>query len=158
MSHVGPPSAPVLTVVPTNYQTFNFIISPLSEPSDCVLSYSITPTTSDGSVLADITVEPPDSGDSIRVTMSGFDVCNTAYTFTVVANTLNGPGETSSSVAASKLQSMGSSSCIITIFWPSFINIAGCSYWPGKSCMCIPSNLLQITNITYRRRVGSTKS
>ena len=81
--HVGPPSAPVLTVVPTDFETFNFVISPLSEPSDCVLSYSITPTTSDGSVLADITVEPPDSGDSIRVTMSGFDVCNTAYTFTV---------------------------------------------------------------------------
>ena len=92
----------MLTVVPTDFETFNFIISPLSEPSDCVLSYSITSTTSDGSVLAEIIVEPPDSGDSIRVTRSGFDVCNTTYTFTVVANTLNGPGETSSSVTSCK--------------------------------------------------------
>ena len=53
--------------------------------------------------MADIIVQPPDSGDSIRVNMTGFDVSNTAYTFTVVANTLNGPGETSSSVTSRKL-------------------------------------------------------
>ena len=100
---IGPPSAPVLTVVPTSSTTFKFIISPLSEPSDCVLNYSITPTTSEGNVLADIIVEPPDSGDSVRVSMSRFDVCNTAYNFTVVAITLNGPGETSSPVTSSKL-------------------------------------------------------
>ena len=88
--------------MPSNFETFSFTISPLSEPSDCVLNYSITPTTSDGSMLADITVEPPDSGDSIRVNMGGFDVCNIAYTFTVVANTLNGPGETSSPVTSCK--------------------------------------------------------
>ena len=91
-SYAGPPSAPVLTVVPTDFETLNFIISPLSEPSDCVVNYSITPTTSDGSVLADVIVEPPDS----RVTMSGFDICNIVYSFTVVANTQNGPGERSS--------------------------------------------------------------
>ena len=87
-------------MVTTDFETFKFTIFPLSEPSDCVLNYSITPTTSDGRVLADITVEPPDSGDSVTVTMSGFDACNTAYTFTVVANTLNGPGERSSPVTS----------------------------------------------------------
>ena len=104
--YIGPPLAPVLTVVPSDLETFNFIISPLSEPSDCVLNYSITPTTSDGSVLVDIIVGPPDNGDSITVTMGGFDVCNTTYTFTVVANTLNGPGERSSPVTSCKLSIM----------------------------------------------------
>ena len=55
----------------------------------------MTSTASDGSILTNITVEVNDTEASISLTESGLDLINDMYTFTVVANSLAGPGETS---------------------------------------------------------------
>jgi hypothetical protein len=86
------PSAPTLTVTAVDHQSFNFTIFPLSEPSQCVLHYNITPKTSDGLVLPGISIE---SGGSVTATASGYDVCNITYSFTAVAVTSASPGERS---------------------------------------------------------------
>jgi hypothetical protein len=84
-----------LTVITVDLQSFNFTIFPLSEPSQCVLHYNITPTRSDGLVLPDIVIE---SGGSVTATASGYDVCNITYSFTAVAVTSAAPGERSNTI------------------------------------------------------------
>lgn len=76
-----------------NSSSFVFIITP-PEPSQCILSYNITPTDRSGTALPDITVEVA-SGDIKAFIAGGFDPCNNAYNFTVVAITLAGSGERS---------------------------------------------------------------
>ena len=49
------------------------------------------------SVVPDITVEV---SDNITLSEGGFDLCNNAYNFTVVANTLTGPGQRSAVVTS----------------------------------------------------------
>jgi hypothetical protein len=93
--HTGP-SAPTLTITAIDFQSFNFTIFPLSEPSQCVLHYNITPTRSDGHVLPDITIES--GGGSVTATASGYDVCNITYNFTAVAVTSAGTGERSTAI------------------------------------------------------------
>ena len=89
----GRPSSPTLTVVAVTYQAATFTISPPSYAGQCVLNYTIAATSSsDGSVLPDITVEVTDTEAPTIATRSGFE-CNNTYTFTVVANTLNFTGE-----------------------------------------------------------------
>lgn len=92
-------------MIPVNFETFNFTISP-SQPSNCVLHYNITPVfINNGSVLDDISVDPPSSDDIISI--NGFDSCRNSYGFSVVAVTLNGTGEKSNVFPAqpsSKLQ------------------------------------------------------
>ena len=93
----GLPPSPSLTVVAENLQRIIFTISPPSYASQCVLNYTITATSSDGSVLPDITVEV---SDNITLSEGGFDLCNNAYNFTAVANTLAGPGQRSAVVTS----------------------------------------------------------
>ena len=92
---IEPPSAASLIVFPQNFKIFTLKIFPLSQPSNCILHYNITPMVSDGSVLPDISLDPPSSGTSIATALGGFDSCNNSYSFTVVAITRNGPGERS---------------------------------------------------------------
>ena len=92
LSISGNPSAPGLAVEPHDYQSYNFTVSPPT-PSQCVLSYVIT--SADG--LRNITVNSTDSGSSVT-TADSFDLCNNNYSFTVVAMTAAGLGDTSSIV------------------------------------------------------------
>ena len=101
----GPPSAPTLTMMAINFQSFNFIIFPPSYAGQCVLNYTITATSSDGNVLPDITVEVTDRGGPASIYGSGFDVCNTTYSFTVVAQTLTYTGGVSVAVNSVSLSS-----------------------------------------------------
>jgi hypothetical protein len=75
VSHAGPTSAPTLTITAVDSQSFNFTIFPLSEPSQCVLHYNITPTRSDGHVLPDITAWATEGVGPVTVIASGYDVC-----------------------------------------------------------------------------------
>lgn len=93
--HAGHPSAPSLTVIAVDFQSFKFTIFPLLEHSQCVLYYNITPTRRDGHVLPDIIIE---SGGSVSATVSGYDVCIITYSFTAVAVTSSAPGERSNTV------------------------------------------------------------
>jgi hypothetical protein len=91
----GSPSSPNLTVAALDFQSFNFIISPLPVPSQCVLHYNITPTGSDGCVLPDITAVATENVGPITVTASGFDLCTDMYSFTAFAVTPVGASERS---------------------------------------------------------------
>ena len=96
MECIGQPSPPSLTVVAESLQRIFFTISPPSYAGQCVLNYTITATSSDGSVVPDITV----ISDNITLSEGGFDLCNNAYNFTLVANTLAGPGQRSAVVTS----------------------------------------------------------
>jgi hypothetical protein len=87
----GSPSAPTLNVATMDSQSFNFTIFPLSEPSQCVLHYNITPTRSDGHVLPDITAVATEGVGPVTVTASGYDVC-AGINFTAFAVTSAGRG------------------------------------------------------------------
>lgn len=88
------PSAPGLSVVAVDLQTFTYTIFPLSEPRQCVLSYNITPISSDKSALV-ATVVVPDNEEPIVVTRSGFNLCRHTYSFIATPATFNGTGESS---------------------------------------------------------------
>ena len=103
--HVGPPSAPTLTVSPLRFQTISFAIFPPSYAGQCALNYTITATSSDGNALPDITVEVSDRGEPVSISGSGFNACNTTYSFTVVAQTLTYTGEVSAAVNSVPLSS-----------------------------------------------------
>jgi hypothetical protein len=87
------PPAPNLNVAALDFQSFNFTISPLPVPSQCVLHYNITPTGSDGRILPDITAVA--SVGPVTVTAGGFDLCTDMYSFTAFAVTSVGPSERS---------------------------------------------------------------
>ena len=86
-------------MVAESLQRIFLAISPPSYGGQCVLNYTVTATSSDGSVVPDITVAVTDTEAPTSVTRSGFDFCNNTYTFTVVANTLTGPGQRSAVVS-----------------------------------------------------------
>ena len=94
----GLPPSPSLTAIAENLHRIFFTIFPPSYASQCVLNYTITATSSDGGVVSDITVEV---SDNITLSEGGFDLCNNAYSFTVVANTFAGPGQRSVPVVPS---------------------------------------------------------
>ena len=73
-----------MIITAVDSQSFNFTIFLLSEPSQCVLHYNITPTRSDGRVIPDITTE---SRGPATIIASGYDVCNIMYSFTAIAVT-----------------------------------------------------------------------
>ena len=77
-------------------QRIFIIISPppCAASGRCVLGYTITATSSNGSVLPDITVASDGQG-IVTLSESGFDLCDNVYNFTAVANTLTGPGNMS---------------------------------------------------------------
>ena len=83
-------------MVAESLQQIIFTISPPSYAGQCVVNYTITATSSDISVVPDITVEV---SDNIIFSEGGFDLCNNVYNFTVVANTLTGPGQRSAVVS-----------------------------------------------------------
>ena len=62
---LGPPSAPGLTVLSVSFEAFAFVIFPLPEAHRCVLHYNITPTSSDGNVLTDISVMARDGNQRV---------------------------------------------------------------------------------------------
>ena len=94
--HSGSPSAPNLNVAALDFQSFNFTIFPLSEPSQCVLYYNITLTRGDGHVLPDITAVATENGGPTIANASGFaDLCTDMFNFTAFAVTTAGPGERS---------------------------------------------------------------
>ena len=97
-TNVGLPSSPSLTVVAESLPQIIFVISPPSYAGQCVVNYTISATTSDGSVVPDITVPVIDTEAPTLAASSVFAFCNNTYTFTVVANTLTGSGEPSMSV------------------------------------------------------------
>ena len=84
-------------MVAESLQQIIFTISPPSYASQCVLNYTITATSSDGSVVSNITVEV---SDNITLREGGFEFCNNVYNFTVVANTLAGPTQRSAVVTS----------------------------------------------------------
>ena len=100
--HVGPPSSPSLVVAESFLQIIFVISPPLTFPQ-CVLNYIITATSSDGSVLPDITVPVTNTDEEPTLAArNAFAFCNNTYTFTVVANTLTGPGGSSRSVVITR--------------------------------------------------------
>jgi hypothetical protein len=93
------PPAPILAVTAIDSQSFNFTIFPPSEPSQCALSYNITPSRSDGHVLPDITIV--NSGlTTAHIIASGYDVCSIMYSFTAVTVTSAGLGERSGIISS----------------------------------------------------------
>ena len=84
---IGLPSSPSLIVAVESPQQIFFTISPPLYAGQCVLNYTITVTSSDGSVLPDFTAPVADTDTPTSARRSGYDFCNNSYTFTVVANT-----------------------------------------------------------------------
>ena len=100
VSITGPPSAPMLAVVPgDSLQSFSFSITPPT-PSECVVNYTITATSSDGSSRDIFVPVGVDGSAPIDVMEPGFDVCGESYNFTVVPFTSQGAGPTSSGVTS----------------------------------------------------------
>ena len=95
----GLPSSPNLVVTVVNSMTLNFTIWPPATASQCVRNYIITSTDSDG-IMQSITVEADDTKAIIEHLENGFIICNNIYSFTIVANTVSGPGERSDIVIA----------------------------------------------------------
>jgi hypothetical protein len=98
--------------LPLGLHSYNFTISP-PQPNQCILNYFIKPTDGRGVVLNNITVEVTERESPVTVTSSGFDLCNNNYTFTVVAWTAAGPGDTSVGVNSEPVN-LGEYSCT----WP----------------------------------------
>ncbi len=114
MSCPGFPSAPGLTVVVGgDLVSYDFTIIP-SSPSNCVLNYIITATSSDGSRT--ITVPASGVDGSTPVNEGGFDVCTVMYSFTVAPVTSEGTGPSSSSVNQGP---SGISYAVMLILWGS---------------------------------------
>ena len=101
LPYAGLPDAPGLVVTVVDIETFIFKITPPSLARECILDYTITATSNDGNVLPDITILVTDTvtTEPTLATRSDFDMCNNTYTFTVVANTLAGPGDRSVTTA-----------------------------------------------------------
>jgi len=91
---LGLPSAPGLTAVAVDLDTFGFTISS-PEPSQCTFPYLISVMDGRGSLLSNISVA---ASESMPVNESGFDICNNNYSFSVVAETSSGPGERSATI------------------------------------------------------------
>ena len=85
-----------------NLETLDITITPPVYGSQCVLSYTITSTGSDGTTR-DITVEVIDTEATVTRTESDFNLCNNTYNFTIVANTSSGPGGKSDVIIAEKV-------------------------------------------------------
>ena len=60
-------------------QQILFAISPPSYAGQCVVNYTITATSGDGSVVPDITVPVIDTEAPTSATRSGFDFCNNTH-------------------------------------------------------------------------------
>ena len=79
--------------------TFSFTITPPTYGSQCVTNYTITPSVS-GVTTSDIVVEASNMEATVTHMSDGFDMrCDNIYSFTIMANTLAGPGEMSGMVA-----------------------------------------------------------
>ena len=89
------PKSPHLIVEVLSSDTLEFLISPLSEPSECILHYIITPTSGDGTELPDIVATVVAGQQFAAVNASGFALCNDTYEFTAAAVTLRGMGRRS---------------------------------------------------------------
>lgn len=94
MINPGDFTAPGLTVVAVDLVTLSFTIFPLSEPSQCVVSYEISLISSDDSMMT-VTALAPDTEVPIVITRSGFDFCEHTYSFTAKAVALNSTVESS---------------------------------------------------------------
>lgn len=93
---IDPPSAPGLTATPgADLLSFDFLIAPPTPP-DCVSNYIITATSSNN--VREITLSTFRASVSAIYNIDGFDVCTTAYSFTVFARTSDGGGRRSSTV------------------------------------------------------------
>ena len=99
--HVGPSSSPSLVVAESILQIIFVISPPLAFPQ-CVVNYIITATSSDGSVVPDIIVPVTNTEEPTLAARNALAFCNNTYTFTVVANTLTGPGGLSRSVGITR--------------------------------------------------------
>ena len=96
----GPPPAPLLVAAAVDRQSVAIsILPPLTEGLRCVLNYTITATSSDGTVLPAIVVEATGNGEPITHLEAGFDLCNNTYTFSATANTLAYVGDRSTEVS-----------------------------------------------------------
>jgi hypothetical protein len=80
-SSTGPPSSAGLAVVRGgDFISFNFTITPPTPP-DCVLIYTITATSSDGSRGFIVPASRVDGSTPVNV--GGFNVCGANHKFTV---------------------------------------------------------------------------
>ena len=77
--------SPSLEVVAVDPDTFYFTLTPQSAASQCVLHYNITPSTSDGSTLPNITVIMSEPGQPVTFNRNGYNTCGVSYVFSVVA-------------------------------------------------------------------------
>ena len=91
----GPPSTPTLSVGAVDHGTAILTISPPSHAGQCVLNYTITATSSDGSVVPDITVEVTERGAPVQVLQSGLDLRSNTYSFRAVGTTFQSTTEQS---------------------------------------------------------------
>ena len=89
-------------MVTESFLQINFVISPPLAFPQCVLSYIINATSSDGRLMPDITVPVTNTEEPTLAARNAFAFCNNTYTFTVVANTLTGPGGSSRSVVITR--------------------------------------------------------
>ena len=83
-----------MTVFPVSFQSFTFLITPPEVSGQCVVNYTITSTSSDGTV-SDFTVEVTDRGEPVNMVINGFNLCSNTYSFTVSAVTATVVGERS---------------------------------------------------------------
>ena len=87
-----------------NLETFSFTITPPVYDSQCVTNYTITPSVN-GVTTSDIVVEASNMEAAMR---DGFDLqCINIYSFTIVANTITGPGEMSGNVTPELVDTLG---------------------------------------------------
>ena len=102
--HAGLPSPPTLVVTAVDLETFSFTITPPVYGSQCVTTYTITPSVS-GVIISDIVVQARDMETTIM--RGGFDLqCDNIYSFTIVANTAASPGERSGMVTPDLVDSL----------------------------------------------------
>ena len=95
--------------------TLHFIISPLSQPSECILHYIITPTSGDGTELPDIVATVVAGQQFAAVNASGFALCNDTYEFTAAAVTLRGVGRRSAVVTPQPSDGIGEPSVLESV-------------------------------------------
>ena len=78
--------------------SLNFTITPPVYASQCVLNYTLLSSTNSDGNRQNITVQVTGgAGETLIYTEGGFDLCRSSYSFTIVANTFAGIGESSTS-------------------------------------------------------------
>lgn len=92
--NAGTPSVSTLTAVTSGsyFNTLTITVFPPTYAAVCIIFYTISVSSTNSTVLPDFNVTADRDGAVVQVTKSGFDLCNEAYNFSVVAYTRAGYG------------------------------------------------------------------